>query len=106
VFERFGAISDVGEDWYNIGIRERYRPGDRLAYISGAYGMPAPEVPDELRSAVGRAYSRTALHPHWRDALDGSVITEVLGAWRDKTTDTVSLMTESLADLARDDDTT
>ena len=103
-FERFGTIEDVGGDWYSVEIRERYRPSDQLVLISGAFGMSAPEVPDELRGAAGRAYSRTATNPHWRDAFHERVASEVLGVWQDTTADGIRQMTESLADLARADD--
>jgi hypothetical protein len=101
-FERSGSIEDAGGEWYNVGIRERYRPGDRLSYISGSSGMSAVEVPDELRGAAGRAYSRTAALPHWRDAFSVAVPKSV-GMWQDTTPQGIAVMTRDIAELARAD---
>jgi hypothetical protein len=101
-FERSGSIEDAGGEWYNVGIRERYRPGDRLEYISGSSGMSAVEVPDELRGAAGRAYSRTAALPHWRDAFRVAV-PKAVGTWQDTTPRGIAVMTRDIARMARTD---
>lgn len=99
-FERHAFIRDAGHSWYSITIRERYRPGDRPAEVSGAFGMIAAEVPDELRGAAGRAHSRTAALPHWREAFE-PVTPAAVAMWRDKTGLGAELLTSEAIRRAR-----
>lgn len=79
-FERHGAIADRGDGRFGVVIADRSRPGDALDDVAGAWGMIAADVPDELRGAAGRAWSRAAAQPHWRDTF-GDEAPQVLGLW-------------------------
>lgn len=80
-FERRGTVTGSGGGWYRIRIADRHRPGDLLAGAAGTCGMAAADVPDGLRAAAGRAWTRAAARPHWRDTL-GSRNPATLRAWR------------------------
>lgn len=102
-FERRGTISDAGDGWYHVTIADRHRPGGPLAVVTAAFGMTAAEVPDELRGAAGRAWSRAAARPHWRDALAGTV-PKTLRAWPGASA--TRAMTLAAGEIARDTGTT
>ena len=79
-FERHCTITANDDGWYDIGIADRHRPGDRLADVAGTNGVAAASVPDELRGAAGRAWSRADARDHWRDTFGGAK-PEVLAEW-------------------------
>jgi hypothetical protein len=98
-FERRGTIGDAGGGWYFVSVADRHCPGDPPAAVTATFGMTAAEVPDELRGAAGRAWSRAAARPPWRDSLAGTA-PKTLRAWQG--TPVTPAMTHAAEEIARD----
>lgn len=67
-FERRGYVRRSGGTGFLIGISERYLPDGDRRRVCGGDGIPAVEVPDQLMTASGWAYTQDAGRDHWRDA--------------------------------------
>lgn len=97
-FERRATITVTGGGWFRITVGDRYLPGAPPADVAGAHGMTAADVPDELRGAAARAWTRAAERPHWRSVLAG-VVPRVLAEWPGRTL--TGTMTYAAAHIAR-----
>ena len=67
-FERRGYIRSAGGGRFLIGMAERYLPDGERAHVCGSDGLPAGDVPDQLRAASGWAYTWDGERDHWLDA--------------------------------------
>jgi hypothetical protein len=68
-FERRGYLRIVDGTKFLIGLSERYVPDDKPAHVCGSDGVPAADIPDQLRCLSGWAYARDADREHWQDAM-------------------------------------
>jgi hypothetical protein len=67
-FQRRGYVRNVEGARFLVGLSERYLPDGPRVRVCGSDGIPAGDVPDQLRAASGWAYSWDAERDHWFDA--------------------------------------
>jgi hypothetical protein len=67
-FERHGYLRTIDGTKYLIGLSERYLPDDKPAHVCGSDGVPTTDIPDQLRTLSGWAYTHDADREHWQDA--------------------------------------
>jgi hypothetical protein len=67
-FERRGHLRTLDGTRFLIGLSERYLPDDKPAHLCGSDGVPAADIPDQLRCLSGWAYTYDADRQHWQDA--------------------------------------
>jgi len=67
-YQRRGYVRNIEGAQFNIGVAERYLPDGPRRYLCGSDGIPAGDVPDQLRAASGWAYTWDADRDHWLDA--------------------------------------
>jgi hypothetical protein len=68
-FERRAYLRTVDNGRFLIGFGERYLPDDKLTHVCGSDGVPAADIPDQLRCLSAWAYASDAGRSHWQDAL-------------------------------------
>jgi hypothetical protein len=67
-FQRRGYVRNIEGARFLVGLSERYLPDGPRVRVCGSDGIPAGDVPDQLRAASGWAYSWDAERDHWFDA--------------------------------------
>lgn len=67
-FERRAFIRYGLDGRFHLGIREMYLPDDLYRNVCGSDGIPASDIPDQLRTLSGYAYTLSAGRPHWTQA--------------------------------------
>jgi hypothetical protein len=67
-FQRHAYLRTIDGTRYLIGLNERYLPDDKPAHVCGSDGVPAADIPDQLRALSGWAYAHDADREHWQDA--------------------------------------
>lgn len=67
-FARRGYVRNIDGARFLVGVSERYLPDDPRRHVCGSDGIPAADVPDQLRAASGWAYTWDAERDHWLDA--------------------------------------
>jgi hypothetical protein len=68
-YQRRGFVRNEPGVGFLVGVTERYLPDGPCLRVGGSDGVPAGDVPDQLRAASGWAYTRDRDREHWRDAL-------------------------------------
>jgi hypothetical protein len=64
-FERRGYLRTIDGTRFLIGLSERYLPDDKPAHVCGSDGVPATDIPDQLRCLSAWAYASDAGREHW-----------------------------------------
>jgi hypothetical protein len=67
-FERRGYLRTLDGTRFLIGLSERYLPDDKPVHLCGSDGVPAADIPDQLRCLSGWAYTYDADRQPWQDA--------------------------------------
>jgi hypothetical protein len=67
-FQRRGYVRSTDGTRFLVGISERYLPDGPRAEVCGSTGIPAADVPDQLRTASGWAHTWDRERDHWYDA--------------------------------------
>jgi hypothetical protein len=67
-FQRGGFVRSESGARFLVGVTERYLPDGPRQRVGGSDGVPAGDVPDQLRAASGWAYTWDRDRDHWRDA--------------------------------------
>lgn len=67
-FARRAYIRNAEGTKFLVGVSERYLPNDPRRHVCGCDGIPAGDVPDQLRVVSGWAYNWDAEREHWQDA--------------------------------------
>ncbi|MBV9444661.1 MAG: hypothetical protein JO345_02000 [Streptosporangiaceae bacterium] len=94
-FARRGYVRNLDGARFLVGVSERYLPDDPRRHVCGSDGIPAGDVPDQLRVASGWAYTWDAARNHWLDARQRHA-----PAWSDSRSDIASA-TVAAAERAR-----
>jgi hypothetical protein len=67
-FERHGYLRTFDGTRFLIGIAERYLPSDKNTHVCGSDGIPASDIPGQLRTLSGWAYTWDTNREPWRFA--------------------------------------
>lgn len=67
-FQRRGYVRNTDGARFVVGVSERYLPDGPRTEVCGCSGVPAGDVPDQLRTLSGWAYTWDGERDHWYDA--------------------------------------
>lgn len=99
-FQRRGYVRNSGGARFVVGVSERYLPDGPRTEVCGSSGVPAGDVPDQLRAASGWAYTWDGERDHWYDARP-RLTPPWTGSRRNTSTRSVALAVENVAERAR-----
>lgn len=99
-YERRAFIRCGPDNRFHLGIREMYLPDDLYRNVCGSDGIPAGDIPDQLRTLSGWAYTLATGRPHWTRARRTVRPVRSGSQWATAPR-AASLATEAAADCAR-----
>lgn len=99
-FERRGYVRNTGGARFVTGVSERYLPDGPRTEVCGSSGVPAGDVPDQLRAASGWAYTWDGERDHWYDARP-RLTPPWTGSRRNTGIRSVTLAVEAVAERAQ-----
>ena len=67
-FQRHGYLRSFDGARFIIGMGERYLPDDKNSHVCGSDGVPADDIPDQLRTLATWARASDADRGHWLDS--------------------------------------